>query len=178
MFIDSPLQGADELQPESWMIDLETAMLLGQIELLILHCRETELDHGPITPEGLWFLAIVQMLGKDATPGEVAKWMARKHNSTCGMMDRLEKKGLVEKQPFKKHGSKPQVRIKLTESGRQLYEAKRGTAVLPKIFSCLSEAEKRQFREALFRIRKQAVAEAKVYEEPPFPSPDGVQRIP
>lgn len=179
MFSDTSPQNDEKVKKsESGGIDLELSMLMGQIHTISRHCLEKELDHGPITAEGLWFLAIVQMLRENATPGNVAKWMARKHNSTCAMLDRLEKKGFVEKKPIRKHGTRPQVGITVTEKGMQIYETRKRVNIVFDIFSCLSTEEKKELRRFLLKIRERAVEKARVYEEPPFPSSDNMYKIP
>lgn len=150
--------------------EIDITWLLGQVSSLMNHCVGRDLSRSPLSSEGLWFLTIVYLLGEDATPGEVAKWMVRKHNSVYDMLKRLEEKGYVERHQFKR-GTKGQMRIALTEDGKHIHDTVPWPNAIPRALSCFSAKEKKQLRRLLLKWRKQAAAEARVYEEPPYPSP-------
>ena len=168
---DQKMDLVDELES-----DLQMTVLMGQVHMLVFYSMERKLRQSPISAQGLWFLDTVLMLGDHATPGEVAKLMVRRHNTATTMLDRLVKKGFLKREKVKGQGIRPQVRISLTEIGRQVYEdTKRmsSVAVIPAILSCFSPEEKQEFRRLLFKLRKKAVEEARVYEEPQFPLSEG-----
>lgn len=154
--------------PVDRKFEMDIVWILGQVYSLMNSCVNRDLTQSPLTPEGLWFLTIIQMLGDDATPVEVAKWMVRKQNSVSDMLKRLEEKGYINRLRIKS-GSKNQIRILLTEEGRHVHNKVPWPSSIQRTLSCLSAGEKQQFRQLLCKLRKQAALEARNFEEPPYP---------
>jgi MarR family transcriptional regulator, organic hydroperoxide resistance regulator len=143
------------------IIDLR--LLLRRTEEAIQNARREELRKYKITPENAAVLHIITDLGGSARPLELSKWLSRKLHTVHGLLERMEKAGLIEKvnDPSRKNG----VRVILTEEGKVLFEYTRQLLVPRKIFSTLSEDQREQFRGFLQILLERAREETGETEE-------------
>ena len=139
----------------------------------ILHMRRTmrkvrakELFRYRITPEEAAVLFVVQAAGPRVTPAEISRWILREPHSTFGLLQRMEKKGLVRK--AKDLERKNLVRVLLTEKGREAYAKSDERISIHKVMSSLSEEEQEQLRTLLDRLWSRALEELGIEFKPPF----------
>lgn len=166
----SSFEGVEETQEDERSVDIDLIWLVSQATAILRQIMQQELKDSPVSVDGLWFLAIIMMLGDSATPSQLAQWMVRKPNTISAMTTRLEEKGYVEKQRTTGTNNRVRLRIVLTEKGKQVLRAIMGTTLTPAALSGFTLEEKQQLRSLLFKARGAAALRVKDYEEPPFPS--------
>ena len=73
----TPSNYIDETHEDEPSLDFDLVWLLGQVYAFVYQCMQQELEHTPVSTDGLWFLATIMILGDDATPSRLAQWMVR-----------------------------------------------------------------------------------------------------
>ncbi len=164
------IESAAGTEDDEASVEFDLAWLLGQVLALISQGMEQQLKDSPISSEGLGFLSTVMMLGDDATPGQLARWMVRKPNTISSMTTRLEEKGFVEKKKMTGANNRPYIKIVVTEKGRRFLGAQWGAGLLSAAFAGFTPEEKRHLRRLLIAAREGAGRGVSDYQEPPFPS--------
>jgi len=144
----------------------ELWILLAQTRDLMYKARRQELTKHNISPRQSAALFIVQSLGEEATPVEIARHLVREHHSVTELLSRMEKDGLLRK--VKDLDKKGRVKIVLTEKGQQTYHESLKRDSIREIMSCLSEEERHQLQSALRKIRNKAL-KIVLLKELPFP---------
>jgi DNA-binding MarR family transcriptional regulator len=126
---------------------IDTWLLFRLTRDTMHRARRHELAQIGITPENSAVLHIIQDLGGSARPLEISRWTSRKLHSVHGLLERMERAGLVAKvkDPERKNG----VRWALTEQGRALYRKTSQLAGQRKILASLSKEQREQFRASL-----------------------------
>jgi len=165
-----PSESFSDAEEDERSVEFDLIWLLGQVHAFFGQGMQRELEHSPISVDGLWFLAILDMLDNNATPRQLAQWMVRKQNTISSMTKRLEEKGFVKKRRVTGSNNRVYLRIMLTQKGKRFLESRRGAALVSEALSSFSSEEKRQFRSLLFKARESVARKVKDYEEPPFPS--------
>jgi DNA-binding MarR family transcriptional regulator len=112
-------------------------------------------------------LFVIGLIGRDATPAKIARWMFREPHSISEILERMGKKGLLKK--VKDLGRKNQVRIEITEKGYDVYRRSFIPRSIPDIFSGLPKHERAQFIASLKKLRKSAVKRIGIKYEVPLP---------
>jgi DNA-binding MarR family transcriptional regulator len=121
---------------------IELRLLLRRTEEAIQKARQKELRKHSITPESSAVLHIISDLGGSARPLELSRWLFRKQHSVHELLERMEKGGLIEKtnEPERKNG----IRVVLTAQGKALYRQTRQLKGPRRIFSTLSDDQRKQ----------------------------------
>jgi len=147
--------------------DYDLWVLLNQVQSLMMNARDTELmEHGTTAMQAA-VLFIINSIGEEAIPAEISRWLLRKPATVSGLLDRMEKAGLIER--VKDLPRKNLVRIRLTEKGRQAYKQSLKREAIHKTMSCLSEEERKQLASILVKLRKRVTEVLRHREEIPFP---------
>lgn len=149
--------------------DFELFVLLTQVGNAALKLRERELRQSHLSVAQAGILRLVRAIQDKATPAEISRWTMREDHSVSGILDRMEKEGLVKRvaDPNRKKG----VRVALMGKGEQAYlEASKLRGTMTSIFTGLSDEERKQLRSALIKVREEALKELKVKYRPPLPS--------
>jgi len=102
-----------------------------------------------------------------ATPAEISRWLFREPHTVSGLLDRMEKDGLVTK--VKDLDRKNLVRVVITEKGEEAYRKSRDMKAVGNIMSSLLEEEKDNLRGYLETLRSEALAQLRVDYPLPFP---------
>jgi DNA-binding MarR family transcriptional regulator len=133
---------------------IELRLLLRRTEEAIQKARKKELRKYKITPESSAVLHIIIDLGGSARPLELSRWLFRKQHSTHGLLERMEKAGLIEKvdEPERKNG----VRVVLTDQGKALFLQTKQLTGPRKIFSSLSDDQRKQLKISLSLLLREA----------------------
>ena len=141
---------------------------------LVLHtrramyrAREKELFKHGITPEESAVLFSVHTIGQAVSPAEISRWLLREPHSTSGLLDRMQKKGLIRK--VKDLNRKNLIRVAVTEKGQQAYQHSLDRESIHNILSGLSDEEQQQLRSCLMKLRGRALAEIGIETIPSFP---------
>ena len=149
--------------------------MLCQAKDTMLKAREKELIQYSISPEQATVLLVIQTLGEAATPAEISRWMLRRHHTTLGILERMERKGLVSK--TKDAVRKNLIRVTLTEKGQQAYYHSTKIESIHKIISYLSQEQCQQLSPCLEKLRDAALKDLRntvskefvTKQRPPFP---------
>jgi MarR family transcriptional regulator, multiple antibiotic resistance protein MarR len=142
-------------------------ILLSQTWVAISKARERELAPYDLSEIRAALLFIMQLIGHDATPAKISRWLFREPHSISEILDRMEKQGLVRK--VKDLDRKNQVRIEITEKGQECYKTSFIPESIPKIFSVLSEDERHNFIASLIKLREAAIKCTGIQYEIPTP---------
>ena len=148
--------------------DCELWMLLHQTCDAIIKARENALrKQVGISRMQASVLFIVKAVDGPATPAEISRWLFREPHSVSGLLNRMEKDGLVKK--VKDLDRKNLIRVAMTEKGEEAYQQSGDITVVPKILSCLSRKKRENLRAYLETLRNKALEELRVERELPFP---------
>ncbi|MFC1906648.1 MarR family winged helix-turn-helix transcriptional regulator [Chloroflexota bacterium] len=129
--------------------------------------RSKELHKYGVTPEESAVLFVVKTIGDTATPAEISRWILREPHSTSGLLERMRKKGLIDK--TKDLDRKNVVRVTLTDKGQKTLEDSSGRESVYKVLSYLSLEERQQLTSLVIKLRKAAIEELGTFEVPHFP---------
>lgn len=145
----------------------ELWVLLHQTRDTIYSAREKELRRYGITTMEAGALFIIQKIGKGATPAEISRWMLRKPHTTSGLLNRMEKKGLILQ--TKDLARKNMIRVSITKKGKQAYKDSTQRESIHRILSTLSEEERHKLKSYLQTLRDRALEDINIDCELPFP---------
>ncbi|MBU2609283.1 MAG: MarR family winged helix-turn-helix transcriptional regulator [Chloroflexi bacterium] len=141
--------------------------LLLQARRAMHKVRSRELLKYGVTPEESAILLVVKTIGDAATPAEISRWILREPHSTSGLLERMRKKGLIDK--TKDLDRKNLVRVVLTDKGQESLQESSGRESVHKILSYLSLEERQQLTSLVIKLRKAAIEELGTFGVPPFP---------
>jgi len=130
-------------------------------------CRDKELRRYGISTIEAAVLFSAQSIGNKATPAEISRWLLRKPYSVSGLLNRMEKKGLIKK--TRNLDRKNLVRITLTEKGKQAYYQSIERKCIHKVMSTLTKEEQQLLKSCLERLRGTAIKYSGTKYEPHFP---------
>lgn len=146
--------------------DYNLWLFLVQVRAAMLRARQKDLSRYGISASQASVLFIINALGTNATPAEIARWLAKESNSIAGILNRMERQGLVTR--IRDLPRKNQVRVALTEKGREAYGKVTERESMHRIMGSLSPKMRQQLIMCLEQIRKETL----VYlgeREMPFP---------
>jgi len=141
-------------------------LLMLRTKEVIVRAREKELSKVGVSPIEAGVLYTVESMDKPATPAEIARWLFREPHSVSGLLNRMQKAGLIKK--TKNLDRKNLVRITLTEKGQQAFQMSLKRVVVNQIFSALSEEQKEQLKAILKTLLESAIGELGVEREFPY----------
>lgn len=145
-------------------------VIFSQTRDAISKARERELQTEGISERHAQLLFIIELIGRDATPAKVARWLFREPHSISEIIDRMEKQGLLKK--VKDMNRKNQVRIEITEKGYDQYRRSFIPRNIPDILSVLKENERKQLIASLKKLRKAAIKRVGIRYDVPLPPMD------
>ena len=146
--------------------DYELWVLLHQTRDAIYKAREKELARFGLSSITAAALFIVEAINVPATPAEISRWLFREPHSVTGLLNRMEKQGLVRK--TKDLEKKNLVRVTLTDKGREAHELSSHRAVIHRILSVLSEEQRQQLTSCLQTLLDMALGELRMDRKLPF----------
>ena len=146
--------------------NFELWVLLRHTTDALARAREKELRKVGISRIQAAVLFILDTLTPPAIPAAISRRLVRKAHTTSELLNRMAKKGLVTK--VKDLERKNQVRIAMTEKGREAYRQSREMAVMGRTLSCLSPSERDELKSYLTRLRDKALEELGVEYLLPF----------
>ena len=147
--------------------DFKLWVLLRQTCHAIVTASENELRQIGISSRQAAVLSIVKAVTVPTTPAEISRWLFRQPHTVSGLLNRMEKQGLVRK--VNDLERKNMIRIVLTEKGEQVYQRSREMKVIDKILSYLSPEERDNLRTYLETLRNKALEEIGIRYQLPFP---------
>jgi DNA-binding MarR family transcriptional regulator len=119
--------------------------------------EERRLAKAGLTPERLAVLWVASAHPGPLTPAEISRAVFRENQTVAGLLDRMEKEGLVRRVPKRK--GRPFTEIQMTAKGRELWEQAREVAIahVRNITSGLSREEREQLQQILPKLRQNAL---------------------
>ena len=142
-------------------------VLLGQVCDATRRARDNELREFGISAIQAAVLFIVQAVKGPATPAEISRWLFREPHTVSGLLERMEKQGLVKK--VKDLERKNMVRVVITEKGEEAYQRSKKLESIRAILSSLSAEQRDDFKSYLEILRNKALGELGVKYRLPFP---------
>jgi len=147
--------------------DYELWALLEQACDATRRARDNELREFGISRMQAEILFIVKAIDGPATPAEISRWLFRKAHTVSGLLERMEKQGLVRQ--VKDLERKNMIRVVIAEKGEEAYQRSRELQVIRMILSCLSSEQQEDLRVYLERLRNKALEELRVKPRLAFP---------
>lgn len=133
--------------------EYKIAVLLRHVDLLITKVRRNELEYLGVTPPQMGVLHFAQEDSKPCTVLKLRQTMLHSNSSLVAVLNRMEKKGLVQRRPDKR--SKKFTRIIVTKKGQEIYEKAMNLSAFNTIISSLSPEDMYRFKQYL-NVLKQA----------------------
>jgi MarR family transcriptional regulator, organic hydroperoxide resistance regulator len=99
-------------------------------------------------------LFAIKLIGNDATPSRISRFLLRTPHSIGSLLERMAKEGFVKR--VKDMKRKNLVRVTLTEKGNQVYEQAANRQSIHKIMSVLTDEERRLLFDCLTKLQKSA----------------------
>ena len=134
----------------------ELWVLLHQACDATARARENELRPVGISGMQAAVLFIVKTL-EMPTPAEISRRLFREPHTVSGLVNRMERQGLVRK--VKDLERKNLIRVAITEKGEEAYQQSREMKVIHKLLSSLSQEEQENLRAYLGTLRNRALVE-------------------
>jgi DNA-binding MarR family transcriptional regulator len=133
---------------------MTTWTLLRQTWIAANKLAETKLAKKNLTPENLAVLWICRDYPGPVTPAEIARLVFREAQSIAGLLNRMEKEGLVKRIPKRK--GRPFTEIKLTAKGEELCSPgiEIQKKVITEMMSDLPDAKRKQLHQTLRELRQ------------------------
>ena len=142
---------SEPVEKQTLSFDESTGYWLRRVYLAISEALQSRLDPYGVTV-AQWPVLSSLYSGRSRTPAELADHIGLNRSAITRLLDRLEKKGLVERQSSEHDGRSYSIR--LTESGRRVVPklAELSKAVNAQFLSGLSPGEKARFEKTLRRM--------------------------
>ena len=119
--------------------------------------RENEIRQLGISMMQSAVLWVAKVVEPPVTPGKLSKWLLRKPNSITGLLDRMERQGLITRVKDKKANH---TIVALTELGEDIRKKSASNMkVIHNITSALSDEEIERTIEAMLVLRTKAIQE-------------------
>ena len=141
-------------------------VMLEQAQSAIFAAREKELAQFGISPMKAAVLFIVKNIGSEATPTEIARWILRKSHTVSGLLDRMEKDGLITK--AKNLPKKNLVRVTITPKGQKALRQAMKREYIRRIFAAIPGRDRTQLYNQLEKLRDKGL-KLSGFPKPPYP---------
>lgn len=128
---------------------------------VVARARHKELVRYGITIRQASALHLIQMLGEQATPAEIARAELRQPHTVSAILQTMEGQGLINR--HKDLERRNQVRAVLTSKGLQAYEDSKKRESIRSIMSCLDNEDLASLQRILGKISDAAKKELKKY---------------
>ena len=142
-------------------------VLMHQTWYVMRKSEERKLAKVGLTPERLQVLSVCTDYPGTLIPEEISRLIFRDSQSVSGLLNRMERDGLVRRVPKRK--GHPFTEVHLTPRGEEL--CPRGieaiTALVTKVMSCLSAEELEQLQKLLRKLRQNTLEELHLELMPP-----------
>ena len=136
--------------------------LLSQARDTIWKARERELARYGIPASQARVLFSIEVIDEPVTPAKISRLLFRESQSISGILTRMEERGLIKR--VKDLDRKNQVRIVITEKGRQAYHQSVNKKAIQRIMSSLTKGERQQLKSYLQTLRDKALKEQVMLE--------------
>ncbi len=141
-------------------------VMLEQAHSAIFASLEKELAQYGISPMKAAVLFIVKNVGSEATPAEIARWIMRKSHTVSGLLDRMEKDGLITK--AKNLPKRNLVRVTITPKGQKALRQAMKREYIRRIFATIPERDRQQLYDQMEKLRDKGL-KLSGFPKPPYP---------
>jgi DNA-binding MarR family transcriptional regulator len=146
---------------------LTTWTTLRQTWIAVNKVAELKLAKVKLTPEKAAVLWACRDYPGTLIPAEIARLMFRENQTIAGLLNRMEKEGLVRRVPKRK--GHPFTEVKITDKGRKVCDP--GVEILKttitKSMACLSHEQQEQLRKILGVLREKMLQDMHVEPRKP-----------
>jgi DNA-binding MarR family transcriptional regulator len=141
-------------------------LMLEQSHSAVVAASEKELAQYDISPMKAAVLYIVKQIGNEATPAEIARWILRRSHTVSGLLERMEKDGLITKK--KNLIKKNLVRVTITEKGGKALRQSMKRETVKRTFAAIPLKNRAQLYSQLEKIRDKGL-KLSGFPKPPYP---------
>jgi len=141
-------------------------VMLEQAHAAVFAAREKELAQYKLSPMKTAALHIINTIGDETTPAQISRWILRKPHTISGLLDRMEKDGLITK--TKNLPKKNLVRVTMTEKGKKALRQAYKRESLARAISAIPVAERLKLYSQLEKIRNKSL-KLSGFPKSPFP---------
>ena len=131
-------------------------LLLYLTQSALFDARYREIKGFGLTTMELALLTVVDGLGEKATPAEIARWMMRRRPTVSGLLDRMERNGLVERSAYR--NSRKSKLVTMTDRGRKALDMANEKDVWRTIIGAMPDEDFRQLWSLLEKLKDAALA--------------------
>jgi len=142
--------------------DYNLYMLIYLTQAALFRARYYEIKEFGITSMELALLVIVEGLGESATPAEISRWMMRRRPTVSGLLDRMERNGLVIREGYD-HNKKLK-KVVMTEKGREALDLAKIKNIWHTIMGSLSDEEYGQLWSLLEKLKDKALSQTEAID--------------
>jgi len=141
--------------------------MMNQVYWAMVRATENELRPIGISMIQAAVLFLVKNAKTPATPAQLSRWLFREPHTVSGLLNRMEKQGLVRK--AKDLERKNLVRVTLTEKGEEAYQRQSEMRLIRKVLSSLFPKQRDNLMTYLRTLRSRALDELVVKRQLPCP---------
>jgi len=141
--------------------------MMNQVYWAMVRATENELRPIGISMIQAAVLFLVKNAKTPATPAQLSRWLFREPHTVSGLLNRMEKQGLVRK--AKDLERKNLVRVTLTEKGEEAYQRQSEMRLIRKLLSSLFPKQRDNLMTYLRTLRSRALDELVVKRQLPCP---------
>lgn len=153
-------QNSDEKLYDLWI-------LLSRVYHMIGKLRHMELAGYDILPTQAYVLYIIEALGNETTPTEIARYVYQQKSSVSDILNRMLDQGLIVKTRASR--GRGRITVQLTEKGQMVLRLSKKRELLEKVISALSPDQLRQLESCLDALRDNAIQEISSQEKEMLP---------
>ncbi len=140
--------------------------MVNQVYWAMVRVTENELRPIGLSMIGAAALFLVKNAKTPATPAQLSRWLFREPHTVSGLLNRMEKQGLIRK--TRDLERKNLVRVTLTEKGEKAYQQQSEMRIIRKLLSSLSPKQRNNLTTYLRILRSKALDELVVKRRSPF----------
>lgn len=129
-------------------------LLLYLTHTALFNARYQEIKEFGLTSMEMALLTVVDGLGDAATPSEISRWMMRRRPTISGLLDRMERNGLVKRSA--RRDSRKLKRVTMTEKGRKALNKAREKDIWQTIIGSLADDDFKQLWSLLEKLKDTA----------------------
>ena len=143
--------------------EYDTWILLSRVYHMIAKLRRLELAKYNIQPVQAYILLILNSLGGETSPTELARYAYEDKSAISDILIRMEKQGLITK--TKEVAGNSRVKVKMTEKGEKALKLSSEREYLRRVMSVLTAEKLEQLDSCLGLIRDNAITQLDIQEK-------------
>lgn len=120
----------------------------------LFRARYNEVREFGLTSMELALLTVVEGLGGAATPAEISRWMMRRRPTISGLLNRMERNGLVVRTGYA--GNKKLKKVTMTPKGKEALGRSKEKDILHTIIGSMSDEDYHQLWSLLEKLKANA----------------------